>query len=122
MNWQASIFPEAQHHAARLSSTLNNPAAVETESKREAAARKWELWARRTGLILYILICLEVGMVLLILPWTAVWSNNGLLLRHLALRAIAMRGFVRGAVSGLGLINLWLAIWEGVHYQENKRF
>jgi hypothetical protein len=54
-------------------------------------------------------------------PWTRVWANNGFLLRHLALRAWAMRGFIRGVISGLGLVNLWLGIWEGVHYQEKPR-
>lgn len=115
----ASMSSELVIHPP-LSPALDNPA-VQTESEAQVRSSPWELWGRRTGLVLYILICLEVGMLLLVVPWTRVWSNNGFLLRHLALRAWAMQGFVRGAISGLGLVNLWLGIWEGVHYQEHPR-
>lgn len=119
-SWQvASTFSEPVINPP-LSPALDNPA-IQSETEAQPRVGRWELWARRAGLVLYILICLEVGMLLLVVPWTHVWSNNGFLLRHLVLRAWAMHGFVRGAISGLGLINLWLGIWEGVHYQERPR-
>src|SRR5690348_9944055 len=113
-SWQAS-GPLGADLNTSLRPVLDNPP---VEQQPELATSRWELWARRTGLILYILICLEAGMILLIVPWTHVWSNNGFFIRHLWMRSFAMHSFVRGAISGLGLVNLWMAIWEGVRYQE----
>lgn len=119
-SWQVASMSSEPVINSPLSPALDNPA-IQTESEASARTSRWELWGRRAGLVLYILICLEVGMLLMVVPWTRVWSNNVFLLRHLVLRAWAMQGFVRGAISGLGLINLWLGIWEGVHYQERPR-
>ncbi len=49
---------------------------------------------------------LLVGLVLTIAPWTSVWEANWLLQPWSGLRALAMSGFARGAITGLGLINL----------------
>lgn len=79
------------------------------------------VWTRRILMVAFVLACLWLGMVLLIVPWTRVWTDNPLLLRNLTLRSIALNDFVRGAISGLGLVNLWMGIWEGVHYREIKK-
>jgi hypothetical protein len=60
-----------------------------------------------------------MGIMLVVLPWTRFWSDNTLLLRNLSLREFVLQDFVRGAVSGLGLVDIWIGIWEGVHYREN---
>jgi hypothetical protein len=75
-------------------------------------------WGRRISLLIYVLVCIEVGMLLLVLPWSPVWENNALLLAHFELREFLQIGFVRGAISGLGLVNVFLGIWEAVHYSE----
>lgn len=118
-SWQASeplTEPATQNEAARQRAGAGATTSIATG----APLTRAEIWLRRLGLIVFILVCLEVGMLLLIAPWTHLWSDNALLLRSLPLRAFAMHAFVRGAVSGLGLINLWMGIWEGVHYQEPK--
>ena len=74
---------------------------------------------RRLRVFLFVFISLLVGVVLIVLPWTARWTDNPLLVRHLMLRSIFLLGFVRGAVSGIGLIDLWIGIWEGVRYRED---
>jgi hypothetical protein len=53
-----------------------------------------------------------VGFALLIFPWTEVWDGNYLLLPYPLLRSLATSMFTRGAVSGLGLVNLVLAFHE----------
>jgi hypothetical protein len=30
--------------------------------------------------------------------------------------------FVRGAISGIGIIDLWIGIWEAVHYRDPVAF
>ena len=60
-----------------------------------------------------------IGMFLVVIPWTNIWSQNTLVGRNVALRAFLDLGFVRGALSGLGFINVWIGIWEAVHYRED---
>lgn len=50
-------------------------------------------------------------------PWislfgTSMWESNWLLPSHPALRAFLLSGFARGAVSGLGLVNVLLAVHD----------
>ena len=59
-----------------------------------------------------------MGIMLVILPWTRFWTDNTLLLRNLSVREFVLQDFVRGVVSGLGLVDIWVGIWEGVHYRE----
>jgi hypothetical protein len=77
-------------------------------------------WLRRLSLAVYILFCLEMGMLLLVLPWTSVWLNNSLVAGHSHLEALATNDFVRGAVSGLGLVDIWLAISEALRYRAQR--
>ena len=79
------------------------------------------VWTRRILLVAFVLLCLWIGMMLLVVPWTRLWTDNPLLIRNLTLRSLALNDFVRGAISGLGLVNLWMGIWEGVHYREIKK-
>jgi hypothetical protein len=62
--------------------------------------------------LLSVLSTLLVGVVLLVAPWTALWDGNYLLMPSPALRGLMLNAFTRGAVSGLGLVNLALALDE----------
>ncbi len=55
-------------------------------------------------------VAIEVGLLLLTLPWTAVWTRD--FAGGAAGRAILFSPYVRGAVSGLGILNLWAATNE----------
>jgi len=55
---------------------------------------------------------LLVGIILVVAPWTALWDSNYLLNPHPALRALVLSSFTRGTVTGLGLVNIVLAVWE----------
>lgn len=85
-----------------------------------SSLRSGQLWARRLGLLVFVLICLELGIALIVLPWTRVWTDNNLLLNYPSLRFWAANTFVRGAFSGLGLVDIWLGVWEVVCYRETK--
>jgi hypothetical protein len=53
---------------------------------------------------------LLVGLVLTVAPWTSVWDANWLLQPWAGLRSVVMSGFARGAVTGLGLVNVLVAL------------
>jgi hypothetical protein len=76
------------------------------------------LWVMRLWLVIFVLFCLEVGIILTVLPWTRVWTENSLLLGHPQLREFLLQNFVRGLVSGLGLVDIWMGIAEAVRYRE----
>lgn len=54
----------------------------------------------------------EVGLVLLVVPWSPFWDRNYFLDLWPAAASVTHSNLVRGAVSGLGLINLWAAMAE----------
>jgi len=59
--------------------------------------------------ILVGLICLEAGVLLVFLPWSPVWDRNFFLQRFPSLVPVALSPFVRGGISGLGLLDVFLA-------------
>ncbi|MGH9355236.1 MAG: hypothetical protein ACRD10_03820 [Terriglobia bacterium] len=61
-----------------------------------------------------ILFYLAFGAVLFLSPWTAFWSQNFFFSRHASLLAIGNNYFLRGAISGLGLANIWMA-FDAIH-------
>jgi len=80
--------------------------------------RRTNLWLKRAWLVIFVLFCLEIGIILTVLPWTRVWTENSLLLGHPQVREFLQQNFVRGLVSGLGLVDIWMGIAEAVRYHE----
>jgi len=79
------------------------------------------VWLQRVFLAVYVLFCIELGLVLLVLPWvTGYWFSSGWLAQWPGLRNVLQSGFVRGAVSGLGLLDIWLGIMEAAHYRDRR--
>jgi len=66
----------------------------------------------RQWFVLYVLICLEVGVFLLLVPWSLIWERNYFLETYPALRPLFLDSMFRGAVSGLGVANIYLGLNE----------
>jgi len=62
--------------------------------------------------LILIVFYVEVGLVLAVVPWSAYWERNYFAGVLPVLHAIITNSFFRGAVSGLGLVNLAAAIAE----------
>ena len=62
--------------------------------------------------VVYLLFCLEVGLVLLLLPWTLLWDNNYFFSLQPQHSQFWLSNHLRGAVSGIGLVNLWMGVSE----------
>jgi hypothetical protein len=88
--------------------------------------------ASRLTVIFYILLCLEAGVFLTLLPWwqpwgMGDWGENFFLVMvaqktgFVGLQRAVASGWVRGAVSGIGLLNLAMAFWEIFHFSETVR-
>jgi hypothetical protein len=56
----------------------------------------------------------EIGVALLVVPWSAFWDRNDFAESVPLLHAVITNNFVRGAVSGLGLLNIVSGLAEVV--------
>ena len=116
MNSNSNAIPiEGLNHIA-----ANPPPAAPSPRASGDAPRvsRLEVWAARSSLVTYVIFCVWVGMMLAVIPWTPAWTNNGLIADHQLLRSIAEADFTRGLVTGFGLVDIWLGIWEAVHYRD----
>ena len=79
------------------------------------------IWLQRVSLMVLVVFCLYLGGLLVYLPWwKAMWDHNAFLLDFPRLHHYLVQGPVRGLVSGLGLLDLWIGLSEIVHYQEYR--
>jgi hypothetical protein len=62
--------------------------------------------------ILYVVICFEMGACLFLFPWVPLWSQNFFVGHYEWVYALAGNYYLRGAISGLGLIDVFLAFHE----------
>ena len=89
------------------------PADVEMTAPSPAAPPPVEYrWYHKMAAVLLITFCLEIGLFLLIFPWTEYWDNNYFATLAPALRQYWDNMYARGAISGLGVINLYISLAE----------
>lgn len=62
--------------------------------------------------LLLIAVFLEVGAVLIVAPWTGFWDRNYFAEWLPPVQAVIGNHYVRGAVSGLGVINVFAGLAE----------
>lgn len=62
--------------------------------------------------LLFVTFFLEIGFVLIVIPWSAFWDRNYFAQLVPSLQPVITNNFVRGAVSGLGLINVCVGLVE----------
>jgi hypothetical protein len=59
---------------------------------------------------LLIVLCFEMGALLLYLPWSNFWDHNYFLIHFPSLIPLALHPSVRGLISGLGVLDIFVAI------------
>ena len=74
--------------------------------------RCWEDEIHRLGRVLLIVYLLEAGLVLLVAPWSTFWERNLLMETSPMLGGVMRLAAVRGAVSGVGVVNLCAGVWQ----------
>ena len=66
-------------------------------------------------LFLWVLLRIYVGLVVCFAPWSpGFWDQNPLFNHFPTLAIYAANGAVRGLVSGIGLLNLWIAFSDAI--------
>ena len=77
-----------------------------------APSRARHTWIHKLGIVLFIIVCFEVGAFLTVFPWTPQWDNNAVASLFPWLRDFWSNSYFRGAVSGLGLLNIYISLGE----------
>ncbi len=65
-----------------------------------------------------VLFCFELGLFLLVIPWSRVWEQNYFLYRWPQLASWLMNYYLRGFISGLGLVDLGLSVWYAALFRQ----
>ena len=76
-------------------------------------------WLERAELFLRVLLRLYIGLAVCLAPWfRAFWDQNPLFTQFPSIGAYASNGAVRGIISGLGLLNLWIAFRDAIRHRD----
>ena len=76
------------------------------------AQQRYTRWLERAELLVRVIVRLYLGMLIIALPWMRFWTENGLLHFDSTSALIAESGFAKGLVSGLGVLNVLIALQE----------
>jgi hypothetical protein len=76
------------------------------------------VWAQRLMLVIEVAVSLWAGILVILVPWTQLWVANPLLEHWPAVQHGLNLNFVRGMISGVGLLDLWIALADAVHYRD----
>jgi hypothetical protein len=106
---------------ATLSETAPDPA---TPSESESGAAEppphhVPRWLERVELFLRVMLRMYIGLAICYAPWSHnFWDQNPIFLQSTTVEDFIRLGAVRGIVSGLGLLNLWIAFQDAIRRRD----
>jgi hypothetical protein len=85
----------------------------------DPATQQIPRWLERAELFLRVLLRMYIGLAVCYAPWSPMfWDRNPLFVQFPTLSIYAANGAVRGIVSGLGLLNLWIAFQDAIRHRD----
>ena len=79
------------------------------------------VWLQRLSLFILVVFCIYLGIIVTVLPWWAsVWDQNPVFAAWPRLAHLLRLGPVRGIISGLGLLDIWIGVSEAIHYRDHR--
>jgi len=112
------------------------PAPPSEPSLGKHATQRIPPWLESAELFLRVLLRMYIGLAIFYAPWSGriaayfpqvlnffpwsrvIWDQNPLFAQFPTLAIYAANGAVRGLVSGLGLLNLWIAFHDALHHRD----
>ena len=71
--------------------------------------------------LFFALYCIEAGLFFTLVPWTRIWTLNPLLHSSVVIGFWADNPFVRGFVSGIGVVHLIIGVRELLRVMRERR-
>jgi hypothetical protein len=91
---------------------------AQTQSHQGHPPQRIPRWLVRAELFLRVMLRIYIGLAVCYAPWSPLfWDQNPLFARFPTLSIYAASGAVRGIISGLGLLNLWIAFQDALRYR-----
>ena len=75
----------------------------------------------RVGSLIYLFYLFEVGLFLLLVPWSSLWEGNYFVAELPLLRSLCLSPFTRGAVSGVGFLHLLAGVLDSMTFIREER-
>ncbi len=69
-------------------------------------------WYGKVLSLCFVVFCFEIGVFLVVFPWLDYWESNSLALYAPWLEDVWGNPYFRGALSGLGLVNIYISFLE----------
>jgi hypothetical protein len=69
-------------------------------------------WYHKVSALIFIVFCMELGIFLVMYPWSRLWDTNFFPMLAPQWRLIWDNAYLRGAISGLGVLNVYIALLE----------
>jgi hypothetical protein len=109
---------ESTMEVGPLKQTSQTPAPDANTGQAVPTAAHPPVWAQRLLLVVEVAIAVWAGMLVIALPWTRLWTQNPLLAEWPTLKFILNQNFVRGLISGVGLVDVWIGVSDAIHYRD----
>ena len=112
----ASPAPQAGNSLAAPAS-----APLSGETPQTYTPQRLPRWLERSELFLRVMLQMYIGLAVCLAPWFRIfWDQNPIFLQFPTFAHYAANGAVRGLVSGLGLLNLWIAFLDAIRHGSEK--
>jgi len=104
--------PQGEMQSSAENSQFEEPLSVDPSPERIPH------WLVRTELYLRVLLRMYIGLAICYAPWSQLfWDQNPLFVQFPTLSIYAAHGAVRGIISGLGLLNIWIALQDAIRHR-----
>ena len=75
----------------------------------------------RLRTLFYLFYLFEVGLFLLLVPWSQLWETNYFVRIYPVLHSLCLNSFTRGAVSGIGFLHLLVGTCDSLSFIRAER-
>jgi hypothetical protein len=112
----------AQEPGSGQASAPSSGAETGPDSGATADSQRIPPWLERAELFLRVLLQMYLGLLVCYTPWSrTLWDRNPIFVQFPTLSIYMAHGAVRGLVSGLGLLNLWIAFSDAIRHGTDKQ-
>jgi hypothetical protein len=92
---------------------------AETALRQKHTPHRIPHWLERAELFVRVLLRMYIGVAICYAPWSRVfWDRNPVFTHFPTIEVFAAHGAVRGIISGLGLLNLWIAFQDAIRHRD----